>query len=122
MGWGTHHCPDKTTGAFTGAFPTFCLTDSFFVFLFFVFYIISLRNKTVLGLSEACGYNLGFRAQPTLSAALGSVGAWLCFFSLWGKDPYPSSVSLFGQACLEATSCHMATSPFRLFPCAAGNY
>lgn len=119
-GVGIPHCPDKTTVAFSGASPTFSLTEIFFFF----FNIISLQNKTVLGLFEACGYYLGFRAKPTLSAALGSLCAWLCFFNLWGQRPipllsFPLWPSLSGSHLL---SHHMATSPLGLFPCAAGTY
>ena len=79
-----------------GASPTFCLIAIFF------FYIISLRNKTMLGLSEACGCYLGFRAKPTLSAALGTVCAWLCFFNPCGERPvsllsFPLLPSLSGS-------------------------
>ena len=76
--------------------------------------MISLRNKTVLGLSEVCGYYLGFRAtrKPTRSAALRSECAWPCVFGLRVREgPYPSSVSLFGQAGLEVTSRHLAIHP-----------
>ena len=97
--WGgdIHHCPDKTTVAFGGCISYLLPNRDFFFF-----YIISLRNKTMLGLSEACGCYLGFRAKPTLSAALGTVCAWLCFFNPCGERPvsllsFPLLPSLSGS-------------------------
>ncbi|XP_067582128.1 HHIP-like protein 1 isoform X4 [Pseudorca crassidens] len=63
VGWG-HRCrPNINTVAFFGVSPTLWQDKNF--------YVISLRNKTQLGPSEACGYYVEFKAagKPTLSAA-----------------------------------------------------
>lgn len=107
----THHRPSITyAAAYFGVSPTFCITKTF--------YIISLRNKPLLGLCGMCGYYLD-SGQPenSPSPAPTSVCA-SCFFSLGvGAGPCPSSVSLFCQDRLEATvSRGCFTPPPRGFP------
>lgn len=102
-GVGIPHCPDKTTVAFSGASPTFSLTEIFFFFLTLFPYgtkpcSVCLKHVGIIWASE----------QNPLFLQLWEACVPGCVSSTsGGKDPYPSSVSLFGQACLEATSCHI---------------
>lgn len=83
-------------GIFWSVSP-FCITKTF--------YIISLRNKPLLGLCGMCRYYRD-SGQPENSPSPAPTSVCASCVSLvweWGVGPCPSSVSLFCQDRLEAT-------------------